>query len=116
MNLYCIAGRFCGTQQEARALCREAELPFVAEIYAVDVPTDKAGLIDWLNAQRPTAPQFISQVSAEGEQPVERYLPTSYAQRSVELDADFEALPLAHQLHLAALALENARTHVGGRA
>lgn len=36
----------------------------------------------------------------------------TYTERSLNLDEEFEKLPLAHQLHFAAVAMENARNNI----
>ena len=87
-------GRWSGTQADART---------DGSFEQVDVPTDKPGLIAFLNGRdcpehAATPPQVEQSATAE----------------PMTEDA-FEALPLAMQLHLAALALENARDQIKPR-
>lgn len=105
MRLYQIRdiGFWLGTQAEAKAASKEHGLPW----NECDVPTDKAGLMAFLaehqvgkpsGIARPIAPPPVADTSKPGLAPMPE-------------DA-FEALPLAMQLHLAALALENARSRL----
>jgi hypothetical protein len=71
---------------------------------AVDVPTDKPGLLAWLNEL--PAETKIEVVTTTA--PVPATAP-SIAEQSLALDDGFDALPLARQLDLAARAMENAR-------
>lgn len=119
MKLYYIAAapgcQIAGTQAEAKALARDAGVRFDAEADTIDVPTDKEGLIGYLNrliaahqvvGVGPTDPDTVVKDVNEDIHP-ERA--PSYTERSLGLDAAFEAAPLAHRLTLAALALEEAR-------
>lgn len=99
-----------GTQADARAIDRN----FVQ----VDIPTDKAGLRGYiqdllteidelrLGAGRETTPGTGATSATQPPAP-------SYVQQSVNLDEQFDKLPLAHQLHFAAIAMENARDRLG---
>lgn len=49
MDLYRINGRYFGTQADARAGAKAAGVKFDPDAHAERVPTDKAGLIDYLN-------------------------------------------------------------------
>lgn len=49
MDLYRIAGKYHGTQAEARAAAKAAGLRFDPAKHSEKVPTDKAGLIAYLN-------------------------------------------------------------------
>lgn len=55
MKLYLAAGEYVGTQAEARKLDREFE--------QIDVPNDKAGLIDFLNSPWQTNPSFVDDLA-----------------------------------------------------
>ena len=119
-----------GTQADARAVNKDFE--------QIDIPVDKAGLRGFVqklydqifDLSRPPAdrdePQVASAAvyedyngvnlsSTEAIQTVTTaeaesvQAPLSYAERSVEIDEIFVNLPIAHQLTLAAIALENAR-------
>jgi hypothetical protein len=58
MDLYRINGRYFGTQADARAGAKTAGVKFDPDAHAERVPTDKAGLIDYLNwlAAQPVLP------------------------------------------------------------
>lgn len=92
-----------GTQDEANKACGRGAWELV------EVPTDKPGLIAFLNAlvdpraQVPAAPAPIAAQASTEPRPFEVSLAT---------DDAFEALPLPRQLHLAAIALENARSRI----
>ena len=95
------AGQWTGTQDEANRDFGRGQWKLV------EVPTDKAGLIAWLNALgRATAatapPPPVPAPPARDPAP-------SYAQTSLALDDAWEALPLVRKLHFAALAMEDAR-------
>lgn len=90
----------------------------------VEVPTDKPGLLVFLNAiefkyrSYGAQPDPISdeqrQLTAAIREKVIETLPPAppqptYSNWSVNMDDAFDKLPVAHQLHLAAIALENAR-------
>lgn len=90
MKLYLAAGQYAGTQADAKAIAKDFE--------AVEVPTDKTGLIEYLN----------SLVSSGAAVPGE-----NYSERSVMTDKLFEALPIGTQLTLAAIAADNARYALG---
>jgi hypothetical protein len=76
----------------------------------IDVPTDLNGLksfIQELYSEIDTATDLMV-MSAEPAPPPPAAKP-SYVDQSVNWDALFPTLPLAHQLHFAAMAMENAR-------
>ena len=114
MIFYKAAGLLVGTQADAKAIDRA----FVQ----VDVPTDKAGLMSYINdllsqiaaasneppANAEAAPQTVT---ASPAPPITRVEP-NYTERSIKIDEMFEELPLGKQLHLACLALENARSRL----
>lgn len=89
-----------GTQAEAKA----SGHPFNKR----EVPTDKPGLLRWLNnnAARVTEPVTLKATYGETR--------PAFEEPSVQPDDNFEDLPLAQQLHLACLALENARSTLKG--
>lgn len=106
MKLYFAAGQYVGTQAEAKALTKT--------FAALEVPTDKEGLITYLNSI--IAAQHIEdpdRVVKDVNDDIAPERSPSYAERSVEIDEVFENLPIEHQLTLTALALENARTEIG---
>lgn len=95
-------GQWAGTQADARTFKATHGVDFAL----IEVPTDKAGLLAFLNkhevgaTKRPAAPELDTS-------------PTPPSQRPTPLTEDaFEALPLPMQLHLATLALENARDQI----
>lgn len=55
--------RWAGTQADANAVKKSVGPTAEPEVEEVDVPTDKPGLLAWLNANsRNAAPDLISQV------------------------------------------------------
>lgn len=123
MKLYITAaGVYAGTQAEAKKDGKGWTLE--------EVPTDKQGLIDYLNSFKfdhadpvPTretdgyeltdteseafAPPSTAHVPAGDVRQLNTGVPTS---PSIQLDDDFDKLPVCRQLDLAARAMENART------
>lgn len=106
-----------GTQAEAKALDKN----FVQ----VDVPTDKAGLMTYINDIKAVNDLHISQNDLNS--PDVSVLPDldeidnlrrqlkdaqSYTVRSGALQDEWDALPLAQQLTFACLALEEARNRI----
>jgi hypothetical protein len=108
--------QLCGTQADAKAINKNFE--------QIDIPTDKPGLMafvqglyDEANFVEPVDDEVgcalfkepvTSPISAEVFDPPPAAKP-SYVDQSVNWDALFPTLPLAHQLHFAAMAMENAR-------
>lgn len=100
----CNGNQLVGTQADAK--------PLDPDFVQIDVPTDKAGLMAYINTlltdrevsapEPPTEPAELPDREPEPPQP-------SYTELSVKIDEVFEELSLPHQLHLAALAMENAR-------
>jgi len=103
MKLYIANGVYVGTQDEARKINKTFE--------QVEVPTDKAGLIEYLNGLRQQGVEDEFAVVVERNDPP--VAPTgslpNYADWSSNLEDQWEKLPLAHKLHFAALAVEDAR-------
>lgn len=95
--------QWAGTQDEANRLWGRGRWE------AVDVPTDKPGLIVWLNRsdEGVVARNFLANPSAE------LAAATSYSARAIAIEDMWEAMPLAQQLHFAALAMERARSEIG---
>jgi hypothetical protein len=89
-----------GTQADAKAVNRVFE--------QIDIPTDKPGLMAFVqglyeqidNAYPAATPIEPALVEPPKPCPV---------QQSINFDEQFDELPLAHQLHFAAIAMENAR-------
>lgn len=99
MKLYMAAGQYVGTQADARKLDKGFS--------EVEVPTDKPGLMAFLNA-------MVLPAGDEFETVVERHdPPIGYAEQSVGGDEWFESIAVEHQLTLTQLALENARNEIG---
>lgn len=99
MKLYMAAGQYVGTQADARKLDKEFS--------EVEVPTDKPGLMAFLNA-------MVAVSGDEFETVVERHdPPISCTDQSVGGDDWFSGIPVEHQLTLTQLALENARSEIG---
>lgn len=106
--------RWQRTQDEAKALARKLD-PNIVTRGAVgwhlqEVPTDSRGLVAFLNQQEDAAQALgeIRQITAPPPA-AEPPPPAPYVARSLQLDEEFDALPLARQLDLAARAMENAR-------
>ncbi len=100
MKLYMAAGQYVGTQADARKLDKD--------FTEVEVPTDKPGLMAFLNDLRVVDPAATEE---QPETPVGNGL--SYAEQSVGGDEWFASVPVEHQLTLTQLALENARNEIG---
>lgn len=92
--------QWAGTQDEANRLWGRGSWE------QVEVPTDKPGLLAWLNANGPDSRADIEPVAAPSEV---SEAPASYAAVSIAIDEAWEALPLARKLSFAAMALEDAR-------
>lgn len=106
MNLYQTKnGTWAGTQALAAAAALE-DGSGKGNWQPVEVPTHKPGLINWLNAQR------NNQDQERNPAPLEHSSPRKPQALEPMTEDDFEALPLAMQLHLAALAVENARDKI----
>lgn len=102
MRLYkTTIGQWAGTQADARTFKATHGVDFEQ----VEVPTDKPGLLDFLN--RHAVGSILLGPATDDATPTA----PSLAVEPMTEDA-FEALPLAMQLHLAALALENARQRI----
>lgn len=108
MKLYLIEGVYYGTQAEAKTAAKELGGKFDAEGAQVEVPTDKQGLIDYLNElSHPIAngDQFTD-VYVRHDPPVEREV---IRDNPLQYDDAWDQFPLAKKLHFASLALEEAR-------
>lgn len=116
MRLYTTAaGVYVGTQVEAK---RDGK-GWQAEI----VPTDKTGLIDYLNKlkfgdcvdmiepEQPPLTEDEQETPHSFRQPMAQPAP-GYTEHSVAIDDAWEGLPLARKLHFAALAMEEARRKI----
>lgn len=119
MKMYVIFGRYYGTQAEARSAAKENGVKFAPEQDTVEVPTDKEGLIAYLNRLASQIPhelnahdEFTTVVERQ-DPPVEAPRGWSVAETSLGFDDAFEQMPLARQLHFAAIACENAREQLG---
>lgn len=100
-------GQWTGTQDDANKDFGRGQWKLV------EVPTDKAGLIAWLNViDRATAPTPPPQAVQHAPA---RYVAPSYTETSCSLDEAWEVLSLPRKLHFAALAMEDARDHVARR-
>ncbi len=72
----------------------------------VDVPTDKPGLLEWLNEKLGAD----NREAAFSDEKVSAVMSTPYMEWSVAIDDEWDKLPLSRQLHFAALAMETARS------
>lgn len=79
------------------------------DAHRITVRTDTQGLVRFLN-------ELVPEASLEAEvpeaPPIERTVLPPIPEPAKITDEAFEALPLAYQLHLGALALENARSRL----
>ena len=117
MRLYRVSGQsaaerreWVGTQADAKARSKERGGFFDL----VEVPTDKDGLIAYLNGMEAPAElsrdEILHSNTPEAQEAAKRLMqPESYAAKSLRFEDEFAAMPLATQLHYAALAMENAR-------
>lgn len=108
MKLYIAAGQYVGTQAEAKAIDKTG-------FEQVEVPTDKEGLIAYLNG--------LAHTGALGEYTRDEYTPVVARQdpaidasalldrteASIGFDDAWQGFPLARKLHFAAMACEDAR-------
>ena len=106
------------TQADANREAKERGLKVRAPDMEHEVPTVKADLMAYVNSLlsgRVTASMSdaITDTPPNDDPPEEvrkqAPLQPSYTEWSINIDETFERLPVAHQLHLAALAMENAR-------
>lgn len=99
------------TQDEARKINRDYT--------KIDIPTDATGLMAAIQELLTIADAAILNQSSSAAEPMPAPAPApappkqqSYSERSVQIDELFMHLPLPHQLSLAAVALETARSHL----
>ena len=113
MKLYIANGTYVGTQAEAKAVTKDFE--------QVEVPVDKAGLIDYLNGLRMATVAEVEPVVVEHAAPADPVdLPKGFGDPSVpftvgrliDLDEAFAAAPIRQQLRLAVVAIDNASVHL----
>jgi hypothetical protein len=99
-----ISGRttWYGTQADASAAAKLFSTPWEL----AEVPTDKPALLVWLNDYKPG---WRDPSAAPAEAPPPAAPPLHFVRDAVAIEDAWEALPLAVQLHYAALALERAR-------
>lgn len=117
MKLYRIQGQsraarwqWAGTQDDAKRAAKECGGFW--EPY--EVPTDKPGLLGFLNRfciSDPDTPA-LNEETCTPTAPVEAPPATNYTAESVSIDEAWESLPLARKLHFAALAMEDARARL----
>ena len=70
------------------------------------MPTDKAGLIEWLNFNRYKEPEpLVTGVTSVPTVP-------SYTERAMAFEDEWERFPLGLKLHYAARACEDARVYI----
>ena len=100
-------GVIVGTQYEAKRMGKGWE--------QIDVPVDKQGLIDYLNADHAVEVPANAERDAEFVERVATLPEPSYTAQSVALDEQWDALPLPRKLDFAALAMEDARNEIAKR-
>lgn len=120
MKLYYIMGRFLGTQAEARTEAKEQGVKFVPEQDTVEVPTDKEGLINYLNRMSQSLrdqpdgdyvtgrDEFTTVVERQDPPVEEPETPARMTRRAIE-DV-WPNLDLEYRFHLCALTMEDARS------
>lgn len=102
MKLYIANGTYCGTQADAKAISKEFE--------TVDVPVDKAGLIDYLNGITPCPLDHTPNaetIEAMNEVRAATGGPSIPAAGS-DLDEAFAKAPIGQRLRLAVTAIDTA--------
>jgi len=99
------------TQDEARKINKDYT--------KIDIPTDATGLMAAIQELLTIADAAILNQGSPAAKPIPAPAPApappkqqSYSERSVQIDELFMHLPLPHQLSLAAVALETARSHL----
>ena len=113
---HCDGHFLVATQADAKRIAREMKCTWSQ----VDVPTDKASLMDYINRQRslgnqgdtdlgPTDLEAYPSPLAEKNPEISK---PDYTSRSIAIDEEWERLPLARKLHFAALAMEDARAQL----
>jgi hypothetical protein len=75
----------------------------------VDIPSTPVALCAWLNERRVPLNMPLHQPEPEPAPIPAAPRLISYTEQSVSWDELFPKLPIAHQLHFAAMAMENAR-------
>lgn len=114
MKLYAILGRYYGTQAEAKAAAKEGDVKFDPAQDTVDVPTDKEGLIGYLNRlsdaieRDPITEDEYTTVVERQDPPVETG--PSHTETSIAIDDAWDALPLARKAHFVELFGAEVRT------
>lgn len=106
MRLYVTpAGRWAGTQADAKAIGKED-----GGWEEFEVPTDKPGLLEFLNSRQVgAAPAPAPAIEPETPAPAPVPAAPPPTALSLALDDAWDELPLARQLHFASLAVERAR-------
>lgn len=105
--------RWHRTQDDARRAARSASGGGASVFDIVEVPTDQKGLLHYLT-EREIGDEMVrlgvtaAYVDASPPAPAA----PSVALQSLQMDEAFDALPLARQLHFAAIAMENARASI----
>lgn len=117
MKLYLANGIYCGTQDEAKKITKLFD--------HVEVPTDKPGLIRYLNQTfAPSEPEDEFTTVVERHDPpvdleaeIERRLAEKgQGSQTLAFDDAWDNFPLARKLHFASLACEEARTAIAPKA
>lgn len=113
MKLYCTpGGTWAGSEKDYKAAMKaEGSDPKAADRRQVDVPVDKAGLMEFLTFHRvnpinPTTPSSAAPAPAAPAAPTTPAAPSTTVS-GASLDEMFLAAPLGQQLTLAAIACEN---------
>lgn len=102
MKLYLTTAGYVGTQAEAKRFDKDFE--------QVEVPTDKDGLIKYLNGLHNAVQDKHDQLVAASPPPGVFEALVNYSEQTVALDEAVANAPLAQRLTWAAIAIEDART------
>lgn len=105
MKLYQIDQTYCGTQAETKTLAKAAGVKFDAAIHEQEVPTDKAGLIDFLNNELRIADFHQRRaVTAATAQPLGEIAPMHEPIERYPTDADVDTIKrmagVAHNINV----------------
>lgn len=114
MKLYRVNYAFLGTQADAKRMAKE----FDTNYEQVEVPTDKEGLISYLNGmvgEYTTAEDEYETVAERQDPPIEEDEEVATYWPSADLQAAFEVAPITLQLELAVRAIDKADAQLRGK-
>jgi hypothetical protein len=118
MKLYLISGRYYGTQADAKPAAVEAGIK-ASQIgdHEVDVPTDKSGLISYLNhlAEVREAVDALCGSPTPAIAPTPTPVPPAAfdrTQRGIDIDQEIEKADFPRAIYLSASALSRVQEHL----